>query len=359
MKILPSLLRKYNIPKLTILLLCIVLGVVLTQAQQIHQLTFVLKEVQTDNNISNITLQIKEINLDTGKQLTITEYLNSNTIEIYLSEGNYELTFIADDTQTPGKDYYGNKKITSMEPKQEVIYLFPVASLRGLVLDRLENLLKDAEVEIMCDQEFITFNPLMTDKYGTFSIPTIPTGNCAITTSYKEYFDQQQLAFNRGDMEQVQLRLERKLSSATSIWVITLFGIIIITAIASVVVYWFRIRNRRGLPSASSPLTKKSLLLKKRKSNNGMDASQQHLPSRVLHILPTLRDRERAIVQFLLDNHHSSTQAKIKHATKIPKTSLMRTLETLKQKNIVEIESTMMQKTIKLTLWFLENEKTK
>ncbi len=359
----PLLSEKSNIFFLLSLVGLLLLGAALADAQQINQLTFVLKEAETETNITNVTLQIKEKNLATNKELTITEYLTANVMEIYLPDGVYELIFIADEAETDGKDYYIKKTITSSATKKETIFLFPVASVQGIVVDRLDNLLKDAEIKLVCDKEIDASEPAFTDKYGTFALPTVPTGNCIITASFNEYFDRQQLAFNQGDAERIQLKLEEKAPTDSSEFALLFFGIVITMAIIGGVIYWFHSRQEEEHVFHTPHqihLPYPHILRKKRRRQQKVMASQQAPPtqqkllSRVQHILPTLREREQLVIQFLLGNNHKATQAKIRHATKIPKTSLIRILHALQAKKIIAMESTETTKTIKLTEWFLE-----
>lgn len=328
----------------------------LVQAQEIDHITFVLKEAGTEQNIANVTLQIKELSVGTQKELTITEYLTSNIIDLYLAEGEYELTFIADNTQTEGKDYAVFEKLATTDVKEETLYMFPIASLRGIVVDHLDNILKDAEITLTCDKDVVPLESILTDKYGTFIITAVPTGNCLITASSNEYFDQQELAFNQGDFENINLKLEQKTPSRSLNIAFIFLGMVIVLAIGGGMLYWFRHRAEEEplLSLPSPPLRRKRKSKKKESFPPPQQRSSSPLPLRVQHILPTLREREQGVVQYLLENKHSSTQAKIRHATHIPKTSLMRVLETLKAKNIIEIESVDTIKTVTLTKWFLE-----
>ena len=69
--------------------------------------------------------------------------------------------------------------------------------------------------------------------------------------------------------------------------------------------------------------------------------------------MKTLKDRERKVVEFLLENENKSTQSKIRYETTIPKTSLIRIFESLENKNIIKIERVGKLKKIELTEWFL------
>lgn len=338
------------------LLIIAMLLVIMPQlaAQKSVQVMYTLQEAETGINITNVTIQIKETNLRTNKQLTITEYLASNVANIYLVPGEYEIELVIDDQKTEGKDYYLIDKVIATENMQKNVYLFPVASLRGSVVDRLDNLINEAEIKVECDKDFVHIAAVTTDKFGGFTIPVVPTGNCIIIASHKEFTDRQQLAFNQGDFENINLALDTSPTPALSIIMLTLVGIAMLGgggwyAWHHLRRYQFTMHRGNPRPNPSPTHTKEQ-----KKEQPEEHPAQPPLPSRVKHILPTLRDRERAVVQFLLDNKGTATQANIKHGTKIPKTSLMRMLDALQTKKIVYIESAAGIKRVKLTDWFME-----
>ena len=226
----PSLLGRYS----TLIFILASLALLFSftaQAQESYHLVYALKEVGTDRNITNVTLQIREKSINADKELSITEYLNTNTAELYLNSGEYELIFIVDEAKTEGKDYYTFEKFTVAESKKDIIYLFPIASIRGTVVDKLDNLIEGAEIKLSCDKDFISLNPIKTDKYGAFTIQAVPTGNCIITASYKDSFEQHSLAFNLGDYETIRLKLEDAAASTPSDTSFTLFDLIGLFAI--------------------------------------------------------------------------------------------------------------------------------
>ncbi len=318
-------------------------------AQESVHLTYNLREAETGKSITNMTVQIKETNLKTDKVLSITEYLATNTADVYLAPGEYRIEFIIDDIDTPGKDYYYSESIQVTDDKENTVYAFPVASLRGTVVDKLNNIVNGAEIKLDCDKDYVARVNITTDKYGSFNTPIVPTGNCIIIAVYKDFHDQQEVAFNHGDFESIDLALNTQTNSSFA-----LFGLILLISVIALasVVMWLRLRHDKE--HEQDELFNKHLEIKKPVRTRNASKSVKSLPSRVKDILPTLRDREKSIVQFLLDHDGTSSQSRIRFETKIPKTSLSRTFESLKAKNIVEIESFGKLKKIKLTKWFLE-----
>jgi len=70
-------------------------------------------------------------------------------------------------------------------------------------------------------------------------------------------------------------------------------------------------------------------------------------------ILKTLNKKEKAVVEFLLANTNKASQAKIRHATGIPRTSLSRVLQSLEGKKIVHVEKHGKMVNVALTDFFL------
>jgi uncharacterized membrane protein len=72
--------------------------------------------------------------------------------------------------------------------------------------------------------------------------------------------------------------------------------------------------------------------------------------------METLNEREKKVVQFLLEEKGIATQAKIRNGTAIPKTSLVRVFQSLETKKVVSIEKIGKMKKITVTDWFMGKE---
>jgi uncharacterized membrane protein len=66
-----------------------------------------------------------------------------------------------------------------------------------------------------------------------------------------------------------------------------------------------------------------------------------------------LNEKEKKIVNYLLENDNKGVQSCIRHETGIPRTSLSRCLKSLEIKKIIEVEKIGKAVKIKLTDWFL------
>lgn len=72
----------------------------------------------------------------------------------------------------------------------------------------------------------------------------------------------------------------------------------------------------------------------------------------------TLKDKEKEIIEFIVESKGKTTQAKIYHETGIPKASLFRYIQALTMKNIIEVKKIGKVKKIKFSDWFLEEDNT-
>ena len=325
------------------------------EGQKSYHVAYSLQESETVKDVVNVTVQVRETNVNTGKKVAITEYVVSNVVDLFLSQGEYVLEFVVDDAVTGGKDYYYREEVMVDGDLAKEIFVFPVASLRGTVVDRFDNLLADAEVKIDCDKDYVMLSNVSTDKYGAFTVPLVPVGGCILIASHKEFVEQQTLAFNKGDFESVEMVLEEKRSlEGSEFFFSTLLVVVGMITLFAGGVYWWR-WSRGDLDDTDEV---EDDLIEEEVEDEPERAEKKQpahaVSDRASSILQTLRERERVVVEFLLKNEGASTQAGIRYATKIPKTSLMRVLDVLKKKGIVSMGSDDGVKRVRLTDWFLE-----
>ena len=78
------------------------------------------------------------------------------------------------------------------------------------------------------------------------------------------------------------------------------------------------------------------------------------LGQRGKNIYDTLSDKEKLIVDYLIQQPVYSLQSKIHRDLEIPKSSLFRTIQKLEAKTVIETIKTLKARRIKLSEWFLE-----
>jgi len=87
-----------------------------------------------------------------------------------------------------------------------------------------------------------------------------------------------------------------------------------------------------------------------------VQAESVSINKRMQDILKTLPEREQNIVNYLIEENGKSTQARIHHATHIPRSSLTKRIRILQDKNIIEVKEFGKTNIVKLTKWFTSSE---
>jgi uncharacterized membrane protein len=275
-----------------------------------------LKDINTNQPISNITIYY-----------TLGEEVFSKFIEDDLPlKKDTKIEIRGYYPETPSIDYYADTKITK---ETQNIFLTPVGALRGVVKDKLNNVINNAELKFECT--FETEFPKNTDSFGTFNIENIPVGNCKILAKHKKLTGHQNIEIQQGSINEIEISLNKEIKSSAEI-LLPLLIILIIVIIVGSITY---------------------TLIKKIKKK---ESKPQKKNKRINDILKTLNTKEKEIVNLLLENHNELSQAIIRHNTGIPRTTLSRVLEALESKNIIEIERMGKLVKIKLSAWFLGKE---
>jgi len=212
------------------------------------------------------------------------------------------------------------------------------ATIKGVVLDSLDNLVSGAELKADC----LEGENFTTDKFGSFRIESVPKGGCRVYATFGEGVGFEDV-YVENETVDLEIKLDKtivKLSERNNDWLVVLgMGILILIII---LLYLKR-------------LSKKEKKLEKKEIKEEKEIKELK-QKRVQDILKTLDKKEREVVKFLLENNYKSSQAKIRHGTGITRTSLARRLKNLEAKNIVSVERLGKLVKVKLTNWFLEKE---
>ena len=94
---------------------------------------------------------------------------------------------------------------------------------------------------------------------------------------------------------------------------------------------------------------------KPKKEHSEVKTEEKH-SKQTQALMKTFSEKEQKVVDFLLKHNNLTSQAKIRHNTKIPRTSLTRVLKSLEKKKIAEIEKEGKMVSVKLTKFFLGKE---
>lgn len=278
----------------------------------------------------------------------ITEYIDGTGVLQFVPEQDVSYTFLIDYIDTPGFDYVGTLV------KQQQNNAFPVGSLVGIVKDKNNNVVDRASLQFTCQAYNIPLSyPLTTDDYGSFVVEAIPLNTCRIYAASSGYVGFTDVTMEKGAKQDVEIVLDQKRATSTPSTTLSMILVIILTLLA-VLGYKLLSEKRKQQKEDKKGIKKET----KEKIEKEVDEqSQEKTNNRLEQILPTLNNREAAIVNFLITaNNHETNQAVIRHNTSIPRTSLARTVTVLQQKNIVEIRTVGKVVKVKLTKWVLEKD---
>ncbi|MBI4980644.1 hypothetical protein HZC30_03765 [Candidatus Woesearchaeota archaeon] len=264
--------------------------------------------------------------------------LNGSSISVPKIPGEHAFVALLDSSSTPAIDYYGSKKIPAEENNPNFM-VFPVGYLQGKVLDTEGNLIPKAKLSFACFSSITVEYPEKTDGIGFFSVKYAPIGTCSLIASSGEAVGTAEFEIKKGEVTNVEIVLEKKVAgSALGIYLLGAIVLIIILFIILLVSWKWKRKPKPALESLEEiPVM----------SETGV------LPKQTQVILQTLNDKEKSVVQFLLENHNHTSQAKIRYATHIPRTSLARVLEALQRKKLVEVDKDGKMVEVKLTKLFL------
>lgn len=309
-------------------------------------LSFLPQTIAQDNT-DNINITIK----DAYTKEPITDVflvINYEDIELnkFVGPGVFSVDLIpqantvikGDILNTFGKDYYLRTNTFS-----NILYLFPSATLSGMVKDNLDNVVGYADLKFECSNDVGYVFPEKTDKFGSFSVEYAPAGQCKIYAYYKNAVGMQEITLERGALVDTEIKLDKSIVSEEKPTIFNFTFLIIIFVLVFIIVL--------------AVILKSSLKQYKRKQtkiNVEADKSSNNVGKRAEDIIRTLNEKEKEIVEFIIENNNITVQSKIRHALKIPRTSLSRILASLEKKKIIECEKHGKAVKIKFTDWFLE-----
>jgi uncharacterized membrane protein len=284
--------------------------------------------------------------VDSAVSLTITEQssgLSFDTTAATDSAGKSvievpnESLFIhawVDDPNTNGVDYHATLKANPLQSPSETVFLEPVGTLRGIVMAD-GNAVPGAEVKFDCNAESTTG---AADEFGAFNA-MLPIGSCRVLAKYQDRTGYADVVVEHGGVVNATVTLSQNMANPILSHPLRFFAAAIALAIAegAVIAYlWYSRRKAK----AAAPAKGESVPAKKEEGE-------------LASIMRTLSDREKAVVQHLFDSNGESNQARMHNELKIPKTSLIRALQALEKKSIIQTDKDRKLIKVKLTSWIM------
>lgn len=300
-----------------------------------------LKDYNTKELVNDIHVNIEIYDITNKKETKTLQYVDEKgVLKLKLYPGNWKIKLKVDKLDTNGKDYFIEKNFVVNSDLTQTIYLLPIGSVRGIVYDNKEKAVKNANLKFECSANYGETNQKTTDSFGSFTSYWLPIGSCKISAQHNNEIGSEQVNIQQGKLIDSEIRLDKRIASSKLNIYIGIFIVLVLS-----IIYYLK----RGIKLKKIEAPKKLLEEKKIKE----DITKVELSSRTRDLINTLKDKERIVVDFLLENKYNSSQAKIRNATGIPKTSLTRLFVSLETKKIITVEKIGKLKKIKLTDWFL------
>lgn len=298
------------------------------------QVDFTLHSYSDQKSITDIHVFTEISNIGTKEAIKTLNYVGNNgVLSLALKEGDYKIVLKIDDINSLGKDFFYSVEKHISKNSDETIFLFPVGSVRGTIYDSKNNLIRNAEVKAICSSNYDVDYQVSSDEFGSYTFEYLPIGQCKILAKFNSNIGSKNVEILQGNLQELDIKFTNRLSQSFS----SIFILLILFLILSAIFFAYSIKNKKG----------------KSKKNDGVIKPEIIKNNRTNDILKTLNEKERKVVELLLQNNNSSTQAKIRYGTLIPKTSLIRVFHSLESKKIIIVESVGKLKKIKLTEWFL------
>lgn len=304
---------------------------------------------ETGNLLANSHIIFILTNIQTNETLNLLQYTDTGITSLNIKKGVWKGKLGVDEATRLGSDYFANIYFDTNEKVVYTPYLIHVGNILGEVYDGNNRLVKGAKVSSQCTQYLVEDSE--TDEFGTFLLEYLAPGECRIAALYDDRIGFGTVMITPGTLAHAKVILDQRTAQDnTNIW------IVLIVVILFALFLFYRSRKNKIKDSSSSKKEKNSVQQKRyltTKKEDGPEEKREIDQKRVNDILKSLKSREKQIVEFLLENNYQTTQAKIIYGTGIPKTSLMRTLDSLVVRNIVQVQKIQKAKKITLTNWFL------
>lgn len=300
-----------------------------------------LKDYNTKELVNDIHVNIEIYDITNKKETKTLQYVDEEGIlKFKLYPGDWNIKLKVDKLDTDGKDYFIETNFLVNNNLTQTIYLLPIGSVRGIVYDNKEKAVKNADLKFECSANYGETNQKTTDSFGSFTSYWLPIGSCKISAQHNNEIGSEQVDIQQGTILDTEIRLNKRMaSSKLNIYI----GILIVLVLS--IIYYLK----RNVKLKKTETPKKA----EEEKNIKEDVTKVELSSRTRDLINTLKDKEKVVVDFLLENNYNGSQAKIRNVTGIPKTSLTRLFVSLEAKKIITIEKIGKLKKIKLTEWFL------
>ncbi|MGV8150336.1 MAG: helix-turn-helix transcriptional regulator [Candidatus Woesearchaeota archaeon] len=351
-----------------VFLIFVFLSVSIVSAQQVYNLEVFVNANNIDGFNSRFFIyDFNAQNVTSGSQVVA----RNNILSFPLYQGFYDISIGIDDPVTSGFDYYGKTSVSVDSNKRVEIDAVPIGSRRIEIRDRNNLPLGDIPVRIDCDVLSGEQKYFRTDSFGIVEASFLPVGKCVFRAAVGDFIIMQNDTIAKGSAKTVVMKFENYSKNVSSVfWIIVVVAILFVVLLAFSYFIFYKILIKKKVVNhifrRPASVVKKNIL--ENQDVNDVDSmmNDAERPNNDVKndIMTALNANERRVVSFILEeqekhfsknNSHKDFylhQAKIVYGAGISKTTLVRLLQSLEQKKIIEWERSGKIKKVRLTEWF-------
>ena len=196
----------FSMQKIRAIFLVIMVLLAVTVSAQSPNVILTLADAITKEPLDDVYLTL----IDGNKE---TDYFidEDKNLKLNLDDGEHKFSFLINNPNTEGFDYYGSSSIKVEDKVIQVVYLYPIGSLNGFVKDRLENVIANANVKFECNKVININYPKKADQFGSFSLKAVPIGKCKVIGSFRDSFGTEEVQIKKGENTNVNIILNEVL----------------------------------------------------------------------------------------------------------------------------------------------------
>jgi len=294
-------------------------------------------DAETGEPIKNAHIRVF---MDNGEEKigTLRFVGDDGKMGLQLENGQWGITLMLDITETVGKDYYAEIDVSISADLNMTLFLQPVGSLGGEVVDENNNLLPNALIKFDCAGDYGVLDSVNTDGFGAFKAEWLPVGQCKVSALVGSRTGSATVQIVKGQLSEVRIQLEQNIAPVQQAdYSMLIITVIVIIALAVFALHFFRMKKPQVSDQKASPI----------------------MPDkRMGDILSALDANERSIIKSLLSSGGRSQQNKLARELGLPKSSLSRAISGLETRDLVRTERFGRIRKVELSSWFLNGKKT-
>jgi hypothetical protein len=189
-----------------------------------------LETVSDYESLSNTPVNYELNSLSNNKTFEGTIIsTNNGYIELDFFSGFQELILSIDNINTEGIDFFGKHSFFVNDSKEVVVALFPVGSLRIIVVDKKNNALQ-TPIRIDCSKTNGVQGYFMTDEFGVLSANYLPVGSCTIRSAVDDFIKTEYINISKGSRQELTIKFEEysQKNKGLVFWFVTIIFLAVI-----------------------------------------------------------------------------------------------------------------------------------